>query len=103
MRPNDRRNGDRKTADMPIYKLVGDTSICCHLDDISPTGVRLARCGEAIADGRLCNLELHLVPNSLTTVFTGRRVWQDDEHEAFEFVSPSFAQQAILERLLDNY
>ena len=103
MRMNDRRNGDRKAADMPIYKLLGDTSICCRMDDISPTGVRLTRCGEAPGEDRVCNLELHLVPNRLTTVFTGRRVWQDDEHEAFEFVSPSFAQQALLERLLDNY
>jgi hypothetical protein len=104
MRPKDRRNGDRKPTDMPIFKLVGGASVSCRIDDLSPTGVRLARGGEPSPDDdRLCNLELHLVPNRITTVLTGRRVWRDAAHEAFEFVCPSFAQQAVLERLLDNY
>jgi hypothetical protein len=103
MRARDRRNGDRKSADMPIYMLIGDSTICCRMDDLSPSGVRVARCRAAPVDGLTHNLELHLVPNKLTTVLTGRRVWHDDAHEAFEFVSPSFAQQALLERLLENY
>jgi len=103
MRPNDRRNGDRKAAGMPIYKIIGDRSIRCDMDDLSPTGVRIARDPGASHDDRVCSLELHLVPDRLTTVLTGRRVWQDACHEAFEFISPSFAQQALLERMLDNY
>jgi len=103
MRPRERRNGDRKSADMPIYEIVGEKSVRCRMDDISPTGVRLGRRLMPGAGGRTCSLELHLVPDRITTVLEARRVWQDGEHEAFEFVSPSFAQQALLERLLDNY
>lgn len=103
MCPNNRRNGDRKAAGMPIYKIVGDKSIPCRMDDLSPSGVRLARLPGSPSDDRMCNLELHLVPNRITTVLTARRVWQDDDHEAFEFVLPSFAQQALLERMLDNF
>jgi hypothetical protein len=96
----ERRNSNRKPTDMPIYKMVGNASISCRVDDLSPTGVRLARrSGDPLREG-VCNLELHLVPNKLTTVFTGRLVWRDDEHEAFEFVAPSSSQQAILEKLL---
>jgi len=103
MLARNRRNGDRKPADMPIYMLVGESSVCCRMDDISPTGVRVARCSAAPIDGRVCDLELHLVPHKLTTLLCGRRVWHDDRHEAFEFVAPSFAQQALIERLLGNF
>jgi hypothetical protein len=102
MRAHERRNRDRKAADLPIYKTIGASIASCRMDDISPTGVRLARLpGDARGD--LCDLELHLVPNKLTTVFAGRLVWRDDAHEAFEFVAPRHSQQAILEKVLSNY
>jgi hypothetical protein len=99
----ERRTFDRKPADMPIYKMVGNTAVWCRMDDLSPTGVRLSRGGSASGRDDVCNLELHLVPNKLTTVLTGRLVWRDDEHEAFEFVAPSFSQQAILGKILVDY
>ena len=99
---SERRNGSRRLFDMPVTKLSGELERDCWVSDISPTGVRLRRFDEPIRD-RVCNLELHLVPGALSTVLAARRVWHDDDYEAFEFVDPSFAQQAILERLFDNY
>ena len=88
---------------MPVYKMVGNASISCRVDDLSSTGVRLARrSGDPLRED-VCNLELHLVPNKLTTVVTGRLVWRDDDHEAFEFIAPSSAQRAILEKILVGY
>jgi hypothetical protein len=98
----ERRTFDRKHADMPIFKMVENSAVCCGMEDLSPTGVRLSR-RKGPVSGSLCNLELHLVPNKLTTVLTARLVWRDAEHEAFEFVAPSFSQQAILQKILVDY
>lgn len=98
----ERRNGSRKRIDIPVTKQLGDADLLCRIRDISPTGVRLVRRPGASPGQAVLNLELHLVPGSITTVISARRVWSTDDFEAFEFVSPSFAQQAIIERMLGN-
>lgn len=100
---SDRRNGARKPLQLPVTKQLGDDSRDCFVSDISPTGIRIKRHDYRRYEQPLCNMELHLVPGAITTVMTARRVWQDDDFEAFEFVGPSFAQQAMLERMLGNF
>ncbi|MFO8070395.1 MAG: PilZ domain-containing protein [Polyangia bacterium] len=99
----EKRNARRFRRDMPVSKLIGASETACWVDDLSPTGVRLRRFDEPLLGNELCRMELHLVPGSISTVVTARRVWSDRESEAWEFVSPSFAQQAMLERIAGNY
>jgi hypothetical protein len=74
----------------------------CQACEISPTGIRVVRGGEPLRGSDLVQIEVPLVPGGITTVFTARRVWHRGGYEAFEFVSPTFAQQAVLERRLGN-
>jgi len=99
----DRRNGKRKAMAMTVTQRVGGASRSCVAEDLSPTGIRMGRSDALGAEQTLCIMELHLVPGAVSTAVTARRVRRDDRFEAFEFVCPSFAQQAMLERLLDNY
>ena len=89
--------------DMPVTKQIDDDERDCFMSDLSPSGVKIYRGHTGGNEQPLCNLELHLVPGSMSTVLTARLVWHDEDFEAFEFLSPSFAQQALLERMLDNY
>ena len=98
----ERRNGRRRTVDMPVTKQYGDGERDTFVSDLSPSGVKLRRFTVPSSEQAVCNLELHLAPGSISTVLAARRVWQDDDYEAFEFVSPSFAQQMFLERMVGN-
>ena len=89
--------------EMPVTRQVGNDERVYFVSDLSPSGVKIRRQGMGGQEQPLCNLELHLVPGAMSTVLTARRVWHDEDFEAFEFISPSFAQQALLERMLDNY
>jgi len=89
--------------EMPVTRQVGNDERVYFVSDLSPSGVKIRRQGMCGQEQPLCNLELHLVPGAMSTVLTARRVWHDEDFEAFEFISPSFAQQALLERMLDNY
>ena len=89
--------------DMPVTKQIDDDERDCFMSDLSPSGVKICRGHMGGNEQPLCNLELHLVPGSMSTVLTARLVWHDEDFEAFEFIAPSFAQQALLERMLDNY
>ncbi len=89
--------------EMPVTRQVGNDERVYFVSDLSPSGVKIRRQGMGGQEQSLCNLELHLVPGAMSTVLTARRVWHDEDFEAFEFISPSFAQQALLERMLDNY
>jgi hypothetical protein len=89
-------------VDLPVTKQSGDSSVDCWASDISPSGIRLRRFRDG-SDGSVIDLELHLVPGALSTVIQGRRVWRDEDSEAFAFQNASFAQQALLERLFENY
>lgn len=99
----DRRHGNRKVVDMPITKLMTDDPREGFASDLSPCGVRLRRLLDRTPTDDLLDIELHLVPGSIHTVIEARRVWFDDDFEGFEFISPSFAQQALLERVCGNF
>ena len=96
------RNEARSFLDMPVTKEIEDLKTDYWISDLSPTGVRLARHGAPCHTNPFCKLELHLVPGGLSTVIEARRVWQDDDYEAFEFIEPTIAQRCVLERLLGN-
>jgi hypothetical protein len=89
-------------VDLPVTKLRRGTSADCWASDISPTGIRLRRFRDE-TDWNVIDLELHLVPGAISTVIKARRVWQDEDSEAFAFQDASFAQQAMLERMFENY
>ena len=97
---SDRRNGPRRMMDMPITKQMGDSEKDAWTADVSPTGIKIRKHGAPAPTQRLCNLELHLVPGAITTVIAARRVWTNNDYEAYEFVDPSFAQQIMLERMV---
>jgi hypothetical protein len=88
--------------DMPVTKQAGDRSTYCWVSDLSPSGVKLLRTSRGIDERELCKLELHLVPGAVTTVLAARRVWRDEDFEAYEFIDPSFSQQVFLERMVGN-
>ncbi len=98
----DRRNACRKMVDLPVTKQTGELSTDAWASDISPTGVRLRRFRDG-NDWSVIDLELHLVPGAVTTVVRAHQVWKDEDFEAFAFQDASFAQQALFERLFDNY
>ncbi len=97
-----RRFSHRRKVDLQVGTGSGGGDFVCVAKDVSPTGIRLRRAQGQPPSPPISNLEIHLVPNAITTVITGRCVWRSDDDEAFEFVSPSFAQQMILERLSGN-
>jgi hypothetical protein len=99
----DRRNGNRKTVDIPVTKIMGDGTREGFAADLSPTGVRLRRILDRAPTVDQLPIELHVIPGSVSTVIEARRVWFDEDFEGFEFVGASFAQQALLERVCGNY
>jgi hypothetical protein len=100
---SNRRSAKRRTVDLPVTKQMGEESREGFAADLSPTGARLRRLLDREPSQGLLNLELHVVPGSLSTVVAARRVWFDDDFEGFEFISPSFSQQALLERICGNF
>lgn len=102
MDPTERRRATRRKVDLQVTRQSGlDDSNCC-VDDVSPTGMKIRKERSTLPSTPICNLELHLVPGAITTVIASKCVWQNDEYEGFEFVSPSFSQQMIIERLAGN-
>ena len=100
---NERRRANRRTIDMTVSKHVDGETYFCRACEISPTGIRLERLFNPDPGERPIRIELPLVEGGLTTVLSARKVWRRGEHEAFEFMSPSYAQQSILEQLFGNY
>jgi hypothetical protein len=100
---HDRRRAERKMVDLTVSKLVDGNTYFCRACEISPSGIRIERIFNPDQGDQLINIELPLVDGGLTTVLSARKVWRGHGYEAFEFVSPSFAQQAILERVFGNY
>ncbi|MDD5309956.1 MAG: PilZ domain-containing protein [Deltaproteobacteria bacterium] len=98
----ERRKARRIPVDFDVTETVNGVPHDCQACEISPTGIRMVRRSESARGADLVQIEIPLVPGGITTVFTARRVWQRGGHEAFEFVSPTFAQQAVLERRLGN-
>ncbi|MBN2719091.1 MAG: PilZ domain-containing protein [Deltaproteobacteria bacterium] len=102
MKPEERRRAARRKVDLQVTRQSGIEENCCYVDDVSPTGIKLKREAGTLPSTPICNLELHLVPGAITTVLAGKRVWTTAEYEGFEFVSPSFSQQMIIERISGN-
>lgn len=102
MRPEERRRSARRKVDLQVTRQSGIEENDCNVDDVSPTGMKLKRARGTLPSTPICNLELHLVPGAITTVLAGKRIWTTDEYEGFEFVSPSFSQQMIIERIAGN-
>jgi hypothetical protein len=99
MTAEDRRYTKRIKIDLKVTRQSGFDDLPCSTENVSPTGIRIRKSKTALPATPVCNLELHLVPGSISTVIAGKRVWTSDEYEGFEFISPSFSQQMIIERL----
>ncbi len=100
---DDRRKAGRQMVDLEVSKHIDGEVFRCRACEISPTGIRLTRVFAPDPGEKLVEIELPLVEGKLTTALSSRRVWRRGGFEAFEFVNPSFAQQAMLERLFNNY
>jgi hypothetical protein len=98
----ERRRAIRRKVDLQVTRQSGIEEDCCDVDDVSPTGIKIKKEPHALPSTPICNLELHLVPGAITTVIAGKRVWSTEEYEGFEFISPSFSQQMIIERIAGN-
>ena len=99
----EQRRAKRQNVDMGVKKVVDGESYACRACEISPTGIRLERLFDHSPEDQFIEIQLPLVDGQLTTQVNARRVWRKSGFEAFEFVSPSFAQQAMLERLFGNF
>ncbi len=99
----ERRKAGRLTVDLEVRKHFDGDSYCCRACEISPTGIRLKRIFDTHKSNDVIDIEVPLVQGGLTTAIPSRRVWRAGGYEAFEFVRPSFAQQAMLERVFGNY
>jgi hypothetical protein len=98
----EQRRARRRAVDFGVKKVVAGESYCCRACEISPTGIRLERLLDQSSEDRYIEIQLPLVEGQLTTQVAARRVWRRAGFEAFEFVGPSFAQQAMLERMFGN-
>ncbi len=99
----EQRRAKRRNVDMDVNKVVDGEDYACRACEISPTGIRLERLFDEEGGESFVEIRLPLVDGKLTTQVNARRVWQRPGYEAFEFVSPSFAQQAMLERVFGNF
>lgn len=99
----ERRRAERMSVQMMVTQDAGGDCRPCQAHDLSPTGIRLQRRSAAGDPPPVINIEIPLVPGGLTTAIAARRVWQSPTQEAYEFVDPSFAQQAMLERVFGNF
>ena len=102
MKPEERRRAARRKVDLQVTRQSGIEENHCDVDDVSATGLKLKREKGTLPSTPICNLELHLVPGAITTVLAGKRIWTTKDYEGFEFVSPSFSQQMIIERISGN-
>lgn len=98
----ERRKTMRKVVDMMVKKLFKGDSYFCRACEISPTGIRLQKMWNGLTDGTLVDIEVPLVEGQLTTSISSRCVWRSDGFEAYEFVSPTVAQKAIMERIFGH-
>lgn len=99
----ERRRVGRTVVDMSVRKHINGDAYFCRACEISPSGIRLEKLFIGDSGTNLIDIEVPLVEGRLTTSVPARRVWCDSGYEAFEFVDPSFAQQAMLERLFGNF
>jgi hypothetical protein len=97
-----KRRAERTTVDLGVTKYIGGEAQACRASEISSTGIRLTHCIDNTPLDQIVEIELPLVEGKLHTQVSAKRVRQNDNYEAFEFVAPSRAQQIMLERVYCN-
>ena len=94
-----KRRAERKVVDLGVTKYIGGEAQTCRACEISATGIRLTQVFDDAEVDQIVEIELPLVEGKLHTQVSARRVWQNESFEAYEFISPSVAQQTMLERV----
>ena len=98
-----KRRAERMVVDMGVTKYIGGEAQTCRACEISATGIRLAQVFDDASSNQIVEIELPLVEGKLHTQVSARRVWHNDDFEAYEFISPSYAQQKMLERIYSGF
>ena len=97
-----KRRAERTAVDMGVTKYIGGEALTCRACEISATGIRLAQAFDDTSVDQVIEIEVPLVEGKLNTQVSARRVWQDDDFQAYEFIEPTHAQQVMLERVYRN-
>jgi hypothetical protein len=98
-----KRRAERINVDLGVTKYIGGEAHTCRACEISSTGIRLAHAFDDMPLNHVVEIELPLVEGKLHTQVSARRVWQNDDYDAYEFVGPTLAQQTMLERVYCNF
>jgi hypothetical protein len=98
-----KRRAERISVDLGVTTYIGGEAHTCRACEISATGIRLSHIFDDAPNNQIVEIELPLVQGKLHTQVSARRVWHDDDFDAYEFISPSFAQRTMLERVYGNY
>ena len=100
-----KRRAERMIVDLGVTKYIGGEARTCRACEISATGIRLTQTFDDATGDPFVEIEVPLVEGKLHTQVSARRVWENDDFEAYEFVEPTRAQQIMLERVYaeDNY
>ena len=98
-----KRRAERTAVNMGVTKYIGGEALTCRACEISATGIRLAQSFDDTPVDQVIEIEVPLVEGKLNTQVSARRVWQDDDYQAYEFIEPTRAQQVMLERVYRNY
>lgn len=98
-----KRRAERMAVDLGVTKYIGGEAQTCRACEISSTGIRLAQAFDDAPSDQIVEIELPLVEGKLHTQVSARRVWRNEDFEAYEFISPSVAQQTMLERVYCSF
>ncbi len=98
-----KRRAERISVDLGVTTYIGGEAHTCRACEISATGIRLANVFDDTTSNQLVEIEVPLVEGKLHTQVSARRVWHDNDFEAYEFISPSFAQRTMLERVYGTF
>lgn len=98
-----KRRAERMVVDLGVTKYIGGEAQTCRACEISATGIRLTQAFDDAPIDQIVEIELPLVEGKLHTQVSARRVWQNADFEAYEFISPSVAQQTMLERVYCSF
>ena len=98
-----KRRAERMSVNLGVTKYIGGEAQTCRACEISATGIRLSHAFDDAPINQVVEIELPLVEGKLHTQVSARRVWKNDDFEAFEFVAPTLAQRTMLERIYRNF
>ena len=94
-----KRRAERMAVDLGVTKYIGGEARTCRACEISATGIRLEQTFDNETGDTFVEIEVPLVEGKLHTQVSARRVWENDDFEAYEFIDASRAQQIMLERV----